>query len=62
MSIQPALAVPALAVVEPAPDVEALIERFRGRIGRLAQTLPDAEIVCTGPWPPYSFVEGAAHA
>ena len=35
MSIQPALAVPALAVIEPAPDVEALIERFRGREARI---------------------------
>jgi hypothetical protein len=31
------------------------VEDFRRRIERLNDELPDAEIVCTGPWPPYSF-------
>ena len=34
------------------------VEAFRGRIATLDAQLPDAEIVCTGPWPPYSFTEG----
>lgn len=30
---------------------------FVARIRGLASRLDDAELVCTGPWPPYSFVE-----
>lgn len=33
----------------------ASVDTFRGRIGTLAAQVDEAEIVCTGPWPPYSF-------
>jgi gas vesicle protein GvpL/GvpF len=31
---------------------------FRGAVARI-ESLPDVTVVCTGPWPPYSFAEGA---
>jgi hypothetical protein len=31
---------------------------FAARAAALEDELPDAELLCTGPWPPYSFVEG----
>jgi hypothetical protein len=34
------------------------IEEFRTRVHELDVTTEEADIVCTGPWPPYSFVEG----
>ena len=35
---------------------EAVLERFRGTVERLQRTHPAVAILCTGPWPPYSFV------
>jgi Gas vesicle synthesis protein GvpL/GvpF len=35
---------------------EAALARFRGTVERLQSTHPDVAILCTGPWPPYSFV------
>jgi hypothetical protein len=32
--------------------------RFRGLVQRLQQQHPDIALLCTGPWPPYSFVAG----
>jgi hypothetical protein len=32
-------------------------EQFRRRVDELDRELEDVEIACTGPWPPYSFVE-----
>jgi hypothetical protein len=32
------------------------VARFRGVVERLQLTHPDVAILCTGPWPPYSFV------
>jgi Gas vesicle synthesis protein GvpL/GvpF len=32
------------------------VGEFRARVGRLAAGRDDVSIVCTGPWPPYSFV------
>lgn len=32
------------------------VDEFLGRCRRLEETLTDAQVVCTGPWPPYSFV------
>lgn len=32
------------------------LARFRGTVERLQRTHPDVAILCTGPWPPYSFV------
>ena len=33
------------------------ITRFAKRVGSLQQENPDVRILCTGPWPPYSFVD-----
>jgi hypothetical protein len=34
-------------------DLERMIARVRGT----AQDHPDLEVLCTGPWPPYSFTD-----
>jgi gas vesicle protein GvpL/GvpF len=34
------------------------LARFRGAVERLQRANPDVAILCTGPWPPYSFVAG----
>jgi Gas vesicle synthesis protein GvpL/GvpF len=39
-----------------------LIEDFTASLRRLDQQLRDVELVCTGPWPPYSFAEAAVPA
>jgi hypothetical protein len=31
------------------------VEEFRSRVEALADEIEGAAIVCTGPWPPYSF-------
>jgi hypothetical protein len=36
------------------------VPRFRATVERLQRSSPDVAILCTGPWPPYSFVDGAA--
>jgi Gas vesicle synthesis protein GvpL/GvpF len=33
-----------------------VVARFRSVVERLQRTQPEAAILCTGPWPPYSFV------
>jgi hypothetical protein len=33
------------------------VERFAAEVARLQQANPGISILCTGPWPPYSFVE-----
>jgi hypothetical protein len=33
------------------------VERFAAGVARLQQANPGVSILCTGPWPPYSFVE-----
>jgi hypothetical protein len=35
------------------------LEGFRGAVERLQQAHPEVSVLCTGPWPPYSFVGGA---
>lgn len=35
------------------------VEEFRARVGQLADEIEGARIVCTGPWPPYSFSAGS---
>jgi hypothetical protein len=35
---------------------QRVVGRFRGAVERLQRTHPDVAILCTGPWPPYSFV------
>jgi hypothetical protein len=37
-----------------------VLARFRATVERLQRTYPSAAILCTGPWPPYSFVANAA--
>jgi hypothetical protein len=33
------------------------LEHFAPRIARLQETQPQLRLLCTGPWPPYSFAE-----
>lgn len=35
------------------------ISRFRTGVQRLQQAHPEVAILCTGPWPPYTFASGA---
>jgi gas vesicle protein GvpL/GvpF len=37
----------------------AKVGEFTAVVARLDRRLPAVELVCTGPWPPYSFAEGA---
>jgi Gas vesicle synthesis protein GvpL/GvpF len=36
----------------------ARVGEFTDRVAQLDNDLDDVELVCTGPWPPYSFAEG----
>jgi hypothetical protein len=36
------------------------VARFRGTVERLQRADPGVAILCTGPWPPYSFVDESA--
>jgi hypothetical protein len=36
---------------------QRVIARFRAAVDRLQRAHPDVAILCTGPWPPYSFVQ-----
>ncbi len=36
------------------------IDEFRAACHRLAETVDEARVICTGPWPPYSFVTSEA--
>jgi hypothetical protein len=38
----------------------AVVARFRAMVERLQRANPRVAILCTGPWPTYSFVAGAA--
>ena len=38
----------------------AVLARFRGAVERLQRARPGVAILCTGPWPPYSFVGAPA--
>lgn len=38
------------------------IEEFRDRVDELDEQLGEVAIICTGPWPPYSFVPSGASA
>ena len=31
------------------------VDDFRGEVVKLERAHPDLALVCTGPWPPYSF-------
>jgi hypothetical protein len=52
----------------PRPDLPVLdaylvdrgrVREFVAMVAQLDERLEDVELVCTGPWPPYSFAEGA---
>jgi Gas vesicle synthesis protein GvpL/GvpF len=52
----------------PRPDLPVLdaylvdrgrVDEFVALVEQLDDQLDDVELVCTGPWPPYSFAEGA---
>jgi hypothetical protein len=32
------------------------VDAFKARVSALAAARQDVSVVCTGPWPPYSFV------
>jgi hypothetical protein len=34
------------------------VERFVSLVGRLQEDSPELRILCTGPWPVYSFTDG----
>ena len=40
------------------PELE--LDRFKRAVNRLSADHPELAIVCTGPWPPYSFVDDGA--
>jgi len=63
-----ALARSSRRTLSPAPDLPVLdaylVERDRVRefvalVAQLGDSLDEVELTCTGPWPPYSFAEGA---
>ena len=52
----------------PQPDLPVLnaylvdrarVDEFVALVAQLSDGMDDVELVCTGPWPPYSFAEGA---
>jgi Gas vesicle synthesis protein GvpL/GvpF len=52
---RPELAVAAAYLVD-----RSLVSAFADKVARLDRQLDDAVIVCTGPWPPYSFADSAS--
>jgi hypothetical protein len=63
-----ALAVSSRRAVIPRPDLPVLdaylvdrarVDEFVALVAQLGDCLDDVDLVCTGPWPPYSFAEGA---
>jgi hypothetical protein len=63
-----AVARSARRAVAPRPDLAVLdaylvdrerVEEFVALVEQLDVPLNDVELACTGPWPPYSFAEGA---
>jgi len=53
------------SVVQPGPEVlraaylvdREAVESFVGLVGRLQETHEGLQVLCTGPWPPYSFAQ-----
>ncbi|MDX6729997.1 MAG: Gas vesicle synthesis protein GvpL/GvpF, partial [Baekduia sp.] len=39
---------------------EPVVGRFRNAVERLQREHPEAALLCTGPWPAYSFVSGVS--
>jgi hypothetical protein len=63
LAVDTALAPPAAG--RPLLTASYLVERdaaetFASEVERLRRELPAVELLCTGPWPPYSFVGAAA--
>jgi hypothetical protein len=65
-SLKP-LALSSRRTLEPRPDVPLLdaylvdrerVDEFVALVEQLDVDLDDVDLVCTGPWPPYSFAEG----
>ena len=63
-----ALALSSRRVLAPRPDLPVLdaylvdrgrVDEFVALVEKLGGGLDDVDLVCTGPWPPYSFAEGA---
>jgi hypothetical protein len=63
-----ALARSSRRAIAPRPDVPVLdsylvdsgrVREFVALVEQLDDRLDEVELVCTGPWPPYSFAEGA---
>jgi hypothetical protein len=63
-----ALAVSSRRALAPTPDLPVLdaylvecgrVDEFVALVARLGDVLDDVELVCTGPWPPYSFAQRA---
>ena len=63
-----ALALSSRRVLAPRPDLPVLdaylvdqgrVDEFVALVEKLGRGLDDVDLVCTGPWPPYSFAEGA---
>jgi hypothetical protein len=54
-------------VVQPGPELlraaylveRGTVERFVSLVRRLQRAHSELDVLCTGPWPPYSFVEGS---
>ena len=66
-SLKP-LALSSRRTLAPRPDVPLLdaylvdrerVDEFVALVEQLDVDLDDVDLVCTGPWPPYSFAEGA---
>jgi len=63
---EPLSAIARAAVVKSGPELlraAYLVERgsvdaFVGRVRELQRERPELPLLCTGPWPPYSFAEG----
>ncbi|MDQ6817598.1 MAG: GvpL/GvpF family gas vesicle protein, partial [Actinomycetota bacterium] len=53
---------PGAAVVAAYLVDRSLVGTFADKVKRLDQGLPDVDVVCTGPWPPYSFADSARGA
>ena len=66
-SLKP-LALSSRRTLAPRPDVPLLdaylvdrerVDEFVALVEQIDVGLDDVDLVCTGPWPPYSFAEGA---
>jgi hypothetical protein len=55
------------SVVQPGPELlraaylveRGTVERFVSLVRRLQRAHAELDVLCTGPWPPYSFAEGS---